>query len=138
MKNIQTALQNANLQNKIKVSTTHASEYVIGNALIPPSTGVFLEYVKETMVSVLKFLYNNRAPSMVNVYPIFSYANENSRSISLEYALFKSTSAVMKDGNTATQTCLMPWLILLSRPWKTWDITIFRSSLLKADGLLLA
>ena len=99
MKNIQTALQNANLQNKIKVSTTHASEYVIGNALIPPSTGVFLEYVKETIVSVLKFLFNNRAPFMVNVYPFFSYVNENWRSISLEYALLKSTSPVMKDGN---------------------------------------
>ena len=49
---------------------------------------------------------------MVNVYPFFSYVNENWRSISLEYALFKSTSAVMKDGNTATQTCLMPWLKL--------------------------
>ena len=71
MKNIQTALQNANLQNKIKVSTTHASESVIGNALIPPSTGVFLEDVKETMVSVLKFLSDNRAPFMANVLSIF-------------------------------------------------------------------
>jgi len=99
MQNIQTALQNANLQNKIKVSTTHASESVIGNALIPPSKGVFLDDVKDTMSSVMEFLSDNKAPFMANVYPFFSYVNENWRNISLEYALFKSTSTVMQDGD---------------------------------------
>jgi len=96
MKNIQTALKIANLQNNIKVSTTHASESVIGNSF-PPSKGVFTDDVKSTMTSVLQFLSDNGAPFMANVYPFFSFVH-NSKNIKLEYALFKSTSPVI-DGN---------------------------------------
>nr|ABK25991.1 unknown [Picea sitchensis] len=96
MKNIQAALKIANLQNNIKVSTTHASESVIGNSF-PPSKGVFTDDVKSTMTSVLQFLSDNGAPFMANVYPFFSYVN-NWKNIKLEYALFKSTSPVV-DGN---------------------------------------
>jgi exo-beta-1,3-glucanase (GH17 family) len=94
MTNIQTAIQNANLQNNIKVSTTHAMS-VIGNGF-PPSQGTFRDDVMTTMSSILKFLSDNGAPFMANVYPYFSYIGDRN-DISLDYALFKSTSAVVQD-----------------------------------------
>jgi len=94
MTNIQTAIQNANLQN-IKVSTTHVSGVSSG---YPPSKGAFGEDVKDTMSKILKFLSDNGAPFMANVYPYFSYIG-NRGSISLDYALFKSTSTVVQDGD---------------------------------------
>jgi len=93
MTNIQTAIQNANLQNNIKVSTTHASDVVTG---YPPSAGAVRADVKDTMSQILKLLSDNGAPLMANIYPYFSYIN-NRGSIKLEYALFKSTSTVVAD-----------------------------------------
>nr|QFI56874.1 beta-1,3-glucanase [Picea asperata] len=93
MTNIQTAVQNANLQNNIKVSTTHLMGVTNG---FPPSQGVFVDNVKDTMNSILKFLSDNGAPYMANVYPYFSYTGSGG-SITLDYALFKSTSTVVQD-----------------------------------------
>eukprot|EP00253_Pinus_taeda_P013680 PITA_13680 len=95
MNNIQTAIQNANLQN-IKVSTPHAFN-VIGNSY-PPSQGAFSDDVKDTMSSILKFLSDNGAPFMANVYPYFSYVG-NSNSIHLDYALFQPTATAVPDGD---------------------------------------
>eukprot|EP00253_Pinus_taeda_P007359 PITA_07359 len=95
MTNIQRAIQNANLQ-KIKVSTSHAMS-VIGNSY-PPSKGAFGDDVKNTMSSILKFLSDNGAPFMANVYPYFSYIGDRN-DIKLDYALFQSTSTVVQDGD---------------------------------------
>jgi len=95
MRNIQTAIQNANLQNNIKVSTTHASDVNNG---FPPSKGVFKDEVKDTMKSLLQFLSDHGSPFLANIYPYFSYIG-NRGSISLEYSLFKSTSTVVQDGD---------------------------------------
>jgi len=95
MRNIQTAVQKANLQNNIKVSTTHLMG--VTNGLLP-SQGVFVDDVKDTMNSILKFLSDNGAPYMANVYPYFSYTGSGG-SITLDYALFKSTSTVVQDGD---------------------------------------
>ncbi|KAH9331491.1 hypothetical protein KI387_003599, partial [Taxus chinensis] len=95
MNNIQTALANANLQNDIKVSTAHAST-VLSDTSFPPSKGTFSDAVKDTMNSILQFLQDHGSPFMANVYPYFSY-DRNRNSINLDYALFKSTSAVVTD-----------------------------------------
>jgi len=95
MTNIHIAIKNANLQNNIKVSTTLATS-VIGNSF-PPSRGAFRDDVNDTMSSILKFLSDNGAPFMANVYPYFSYIGDRS-TISLDYALFKSNSTVVQDG----------------------------------------
>uniref|UniRef100_A0A0C9RKW9 TSA: Wollemia nobilis Ref_Wollemi_Transcript_13084_1284 transcribed RNA sequence n=1 Tax=Wollemia nobilis TaxID=56998 RepID=A0A0C9RKW9_9CONI len=95
MNNIQTAIESANLQN-IKVSTPHATT-VIGTAF-PPSQGTFSDSVKDTMNSVLQFLDAHGSPFMANVYPYFSYTG-NEGTISLDYALFRSTSPVVTDGD---------------------------------------
>lgn len=93
MRNIQTALQNANLQNNIKVSTTHSSDVSQG---YPPHNGVFKDQFKDTMKSVLQFLLDHGSPFMGNIYPHISYIN-NRAQITLDYALFKSTSTVVTD-----------------------------------------
>ncbi|XP_057832396.1 glucan endo-1,3-beta-glucosidase isoform X2 [Cryptomeria japonica] len=92
MKNIQTALRNANLQNDIKVSTPHAMSVL--NSSFPPSQGTF----GEDMSSILQFLSDNDSPFMANVYPYFSY-KDNPDSISADYALFRSMSTVVNDGS---------------------------------------
>lgn len=96
MRNIQAAIQNNNLQNNIKVSTAHNMN-VIGISF-PPSKGDFRDDLKATMGSMLKFLSDHGSPFMANVYPYFSYIF-NRDTISLDYALFKSTSTVVRDGD---------------------------------------
>ncbi|GLJ18435.1 hypothetical protein SUGI_0326650 [Cryptomeria japonica] len=93
--NIQTALETANLQNNIKVSTAHAMT-VIGTGF-PPSQGTFKDTVKYSMISILQFLQDHASPFMANVHPYHSY-DDNRKFIALEYALFKPTPLV-KDGN---------------------------------------
>lgn len=95
MRNIQTAVRNANLQNSIKVSTTHATS-VLGNSY-PPSQGEFTNELKSSMSDVLNFLAENGSPFLANVYPYFSY-NYNKAQISLDYALFRSSDPVVNDG----------------------------------------
>lgn len=95
MRNIQTAVQNANLRSSIKVSTTHATS-VLGKSY-PPSEGEFADELKSSMSDVLNFLAENGSPFMANVYPYFSYIY-NQAQISLDYALFKSTDPVVDDG----------------------------------------
>lgn len=95
MRNIQTAVRNANLHKDIKVSTTNASS-VLGSSY-PPSQGEFRNDLKSTLRPLLSFLAENGSPFMANVYPYFSYA-DNQAQISLDYALFKPSAPVVHDG----------------------------------------
>lgn len=95
MRNIQTAVRSANLQNSIKVSTTHATS-VLGKSY-PPSQGEFADELKSSISDVLNFLAENGCPFMANVYPYFSYIY-NKEQISLDYALFRSSDPVVNDG----------------------------------------
>ncbi|GLJ18430.1 hypothetical protein SUGI_0326560, partial [Cryptomeria japonica] len=92
MNNIQTAVRNANLQDKMKVSTPHA-ESVLSSSY-PPSQGTF----GPDMSGILKFLSDNGSPFMAHVYPYFSF-RDSGGSISADYALFRSTTTVVTDGN---------------------------------------
>ncbi|XP_020691009.1 glucan endo-1,3-beta-glucosidase-like, partial [Dendrobium catenatum] len=94
MKNIQNALQAAELQGRIKVSTS-VSTGVFGTSY-PPSAGVFSSDVHDTLQPIVSFLASNGAPLLANVYPYFSYlGNPN---INLNYALFTSPGTVVTDG----------------------------------------
>ncbi|PKU86075.1 glucan endo-1,3-beta-glucosidase-like [Dendrobium catenatum] len=94
MKNIQNALQAAELQGRIKVSTS-VSTGVFG-ASYPPSAGAFSSNVHDTLQPIVSFLASNGAPLLANVYPYFSYlGNPN---INLNYALFTSPGTVVTDG----------------------------------------
>ncbi|KAI4313385.1 hypothetical protein L6164_026372 [Bauhinia variegata] len=83
LQNIQAAISSANLQ--IKVSTAIDTTLLGGS--YPPSDGFYSDNAKSYIEPILNFLVSNGAPLLANVYPYFSY-KDNQQSISLEYALF--------------------------------------------------
>ena len=89
----------ANLQGKIKVSTTHALPGIIGEFVsLNPSKGSFSEKVKSNMSSVLQFLSKNEFPFMADVFPYYTYDNKRD-SYELDTALLKPSAPVIKDGD---------------------------------------
>ena len=64
----------------------------------PPSAGTFAMNTMNFMVPIARYLSSIGAPLLANVYPYFSYIGDPIN-ISLAYALFTSTSVVVRDGN---------------------------------------
>ncbi|KAK2434881.1 glucan endo-1,3-beta-glucosidase [Trifolium repens] len=85
LQNIQKAISAANLQGQIKVSTA-IDTTLIGKSY-PPSDGVFSDSASGYIRPIVNFLVSNGSPLLANVYPYFSYVN-NQQSIGLDYALF--------------------------------------------------
>ncbi|GAB2297383.1 hypothetical protein Dimus_031490 [Dionaea muscipula] len=87
MYNLHQALQALNLSETVKLSTTHAS-CVLGSSF-PPSAGDFSPDIKPDMVPLLQFLKDTDSPFMVNVYPFYSYTDDEG-DVPLDYALFRT------------------------------------------------
>lgn len=96
MKNVFTALRKAGLHKRIKVSTTHSLGVL--SRSFPPSAGAFNSSHAYFLKPLLEFLAENRSPFMVNIYPYYAY-RDSSTNVSLDYALFESSSEVI-DPNT--------------------------------------
>ncbi|KAK8486425.1 hypothetical protein V6N13_090839 [Hibiscus sabdariffa] len=90
MQNIRRAIVAAGLGNQIKVST--AIDTIALAESFPPSRG---PQSRQILDPIIRFLVNNRAPLLVNVYPYFSY--DDTPVIDLDYALFRSQSPVVSD-----------------------------------------
>lgn len=90
--NLYLALQKLGLANIVKLSTSHAST-ILSNSY-PPSAGAFDPNLKSVIIPLLQFLRNTGSPLMINVYPFFSYI-DNEQCATLNYALFRSTRVEM-------------------------------------------
>uniref|UniRef100_A0ACD5VN97 Uncharacterized protein n=1 Tax=Avena sativa TaxID=4498 RepID=A0ACD5VN97_AVESA len=96
MQNMNGALSAAGLGGTIKVSTAVQSGVATG---FPPSQGAFsASYIG----TIAQYLASTGAPLLANVYPYFSYV-DNQPNIDINYALFTSPGAVVQDGDNAYQ-----------------------------------
>ncbi|MFS7916750.1 putative glucan endo-1,3-beta-D-glucosidase [Helianthus anomalus] len=96
MTNVYNALRKAGLHRKIKVSTTHSLGVL--SRSYPPSAGAFDSKHAGFLRPLLEFLADKHSPFLVNVYPYYAY-RDSSNNVSLDYALFESSSEVI-DPNT--------------------------------------
>uniref|UniRef100_A0A803NU52 glucan endo-1,3-beta-D-glucosidase n=1 Tax=Cannabis sativa TaxID=3483 RepID=A0A803NU52_CANSA len=97
MKNVLTALKKAGLHKKIRVSSTH-SLGVLSRSFPPSAAGAFNSSHAYFLKPLLEFLAENGSPFMINIYPYYAY-RDSASNISLDYALFESSSEVI-DPNT--------------------------------------
>ena len=93
MRNIQNAINGANLGSQIKVSTAIAFGAL--DASSPPSAGSFQQDYRPILDPLIAFLKENNSPLLVNMYPYFAIVGD--RQISLDYALFRSQQPVVSD-----------------------------------------
>ncbi|KAK7245484.1 hypothetical protein RIF29_40330 [Crotalaria pallida] len=96
MNNVLTALKKAGLHKKIKVSSTHSLGVL--SRSFPPSAGAFSSSHAHFLKPLLEFLAENQSPFMIDIYPYYAYRDSSSK-VSLDYALFESSSEVI-DPNT--------------------------------------
>nr|XP_043628190.1 glucan endo-1,3-beta-glucosidase 13-like [Erigeron canadensis] len=96
MTNVYNALRKAGLHRKIKVSTTHSLGVL--SRSYPPSAGAFNSKHAGFLKPLLEFLAEKHSPFLVNLYPYYAY-RDSSNNVSLDYALFESSSEVI-DPNT--------------------------------------
>lgn len=96
MTNVYNALKKAGLHRKIKVSTTHSLGVL--SRSYPPSAGAFSSKHASFLKPLLEFLAEKQSPFLVNIYPYYAY-RDSSSNVSLDYALFESSSEVI-DPNT--------------------------------------
>ncbi|KAL6585906.1 hypothetical protein OROMI_002550 [Orobanche minor] len=96
MQNVLASLKKAGLHKKIKVSSTHSLGVL--SRSFPPSAGAFDSRHAFFLKPLLEFLAENQSPFMVNIYPYYAY-RDSSSNVSLDYALFESSSEVI-DPNT--------------------------------------
>ncbi|KAJ7243878.1 hypothetical protein O6H91_16G095200 [Diphasiastrum complanatum] len=86
MRNLNAGLINAGLDKHIKVSTPHAMGVV--ERSFPPSAATFDTNFVSILEPMLEFLSQTQSFFMVNVYPFYTYRNENPN-VLLDYALFQ-------------------------------------------------
>ncbi|KAK1433577.1 hypothetical protein QVD17_10489 [Tagetes erecta] len=96
MKNLQTALDEASLSGKIKVSTVHSMS-VLGQSE-PPSAGRFDPGVVDLLKGLLEFNKETASPFLINPYPFFAYQTDP-RPETLAFCLFQPNAGRPDSGN---------------------------------------
>ncbi|KAK4391737.1 Glucan endo-1,3-beta-glucosidase 13 [Sesamum angolense] len=105
MQNVLTSLKKAGLHRKIKVSSTHSLGVL--SRSFPPSAGAFNSKYAFFLRPMLEFLAENQSPFMVNIYPYYAY-RDSSSNVSLDYALFESSSEVIDPNTGLLYTNMIP------------------------------
>uniref|UniRef100_A0A0D9VSZ7 glucan endo-1,3-beta-D-glucosidase n=1 Tax=Leersia perrieri TaxID=77586 RepID=A0A0D9VSZ7_9ORYZ len=94
--NIQRALVDAKLSNKMKVVVPCSSE-LYENTSTLPSKAYFRPEFNETIAELLSFLANHSSPFVVELNPFLSF--QHKKNISLDYYLFQLMSHPVSDGH---------------------------------------
>lgn len=98
MKNIQRALNEAGFGDRIKaVTPLNADVYGSPSNNAVPSAGDFRSDIHSLMVDVCKFLHDNNAPFVVNIYPFLSLQQNDD--FPIDYAFFDGNNRGISDKN---------------------------------------
>ncbi|KAM7514274.1 hypothetical protein LguiA_003857 [Lonicera macranthoides] len=96
LKNIQKALNAAGLGDKIKATIPQNAD-VYSSDTGGPSHGNFRSEIRDLMVQIVRFLHENKAPFLVNIYPFLSlYENKH---FPVEFAFFDGNAKPVQDNN---------------------------------------
>lgn len=96
LKNIQKALNDAGYADKIKATIPLNADVYESRSNIP-SEGNFRKDIHDLMVQIVRFLHDNKAPFMVNIYPFLSLY-QNSK-FPMDFAFFDGGSQPIQDKN---------------------------------------
>ncbi|KAJ8769692.1 hypothetical protein K2173_005295 [Erythroxylum novogranatense] len=98
LQNVQKAINDAGLGNKIKATVPlNADVYASGSD--KPSDGDFRGDIKDLMIQLVKFLYQNKSPFVVNIYPFISlYQNPD---FPVDFAFFDGGHKSVQDNNVS-------------------------------------
>ncbi|KAH9325637.1 hypothetical protein KI387_005815, partial [Taxus chinensis] len=86
MKFLHSALVAANLDEQVKVSSSHSFDII--REAFPPSQAYFNQSINGIIGSMLEFLLETDSFLMMNVYPYYTFAKGNGK-VPLDYALFQ-------------------------------------------------
>ncbi|KAK6914349.1 Glycoside hydrolase family 17, partial [Dillenia turbinata] len=108
MQNIKNSL-NKNYIRNIKIGTPFAMDVL--ETAFPPSNGTFRsDITKHVILPLLDFLNRTRSYFFIDVYPYFPWS-ENSRSISIDYALFEGNATYKDTGSGLVYTNLLDQML---------------------------
>ncbi|KAH9616390.1 hypothetical protein KSS87_000404 [Heliosperma pusillum] len=100
LQNVQAAIIKAGLGHKVQATVPlNADVYQSDTGL--PSGGNFRPDIQDLMISMIKFLNNNAAPLLINIYPFLSLNMDPN--FPIDFAFFEGTSHPVVDGS-ATYT----------------------------------
>lgn len=92
--NIQTALTQANLDNKVKVVVPCSFDSFLSETSLP-SKGHFRADVNRTMIQLLKFLSKHNSPFFATISPFLAF--QQNKNISLDFTLFRVYTKARND-----------------------------------------
>ncbi|XP_076893342.1 glucan endo-1,3-beta-glucosidase-like [Bidens hawaiensis] len=96
MRNVQNALRDLGLADRIKVSTATYTGLLKNS--YPPSEGVFHDNVLNYIQPIIAFLNQNGSPMLANIYPYFAHIGPPALP-DLPFALFTRTTPAYTDQN---------------------------------------
>ncbi|KAJ8448573.1 hypothetical protein Cgig2_012217 [Carnegiea gigantea] len=100
LQNIQNALNDAGLGNNIKATVPMNADVYESPASNPvPSAGRFRSDISDQMTEIVKFLADNKAPFVVNIYPFLSLYYGKGE-FPVDYAFFDGTDNPVMDSGT--------------------------------------
>nr|GEW68771.1 glucan endo-1,3-beta-glucosidase 5-like [Tanacetum cinerariifolium] len=98
LENVQAAIIKAGLGRQVKVTVPLNADVYQSDSGVP-SEGNFRPEIHDLMISIVKFISDNAAPIIINIYPFLSlYADPH---FPVDFAFFDGTNAPVVDGSVS-------------------------------------